>query len=71
MADDIIELMNELIGYINQWGWVPDERKDLSSLDNLKWIYKELFDREKQRRAAQNGPRAMEIIRILASFMEA
>jgi hypothetical protein len=69
MTDDIVELMNELIGYLNEWAWVPDERKDLTSLDNLQWIYKELYDRERQRQPEQHGPRAMVIIRILVGFM--
>ena len=70
MADEIVELMNELIGYLNQWSWVPDERKDLSNIDNLKWLYKELVDRDRRRQNDDNAPRAMLIIRILIVFME-
>jgi len=69
MADEIVELMNELIGYLNQWSWVPDERKDLSNIDNLKWLYKELVDRDRRRQNDDNAPRAMLIIRILIVFM--
>jgi hypothetical protein len=61
----------ELLGYINQWAWVPDERKDLSDIDNLWWLYRELYKRELERRTEQNGPRAMEIIRVLIGQMEA
>tara|TARA_R100000234_G_scaffold100862_2_gene69823 strand:- start:288 stop:503 length:216 start_codon:yes stop_codon:yes gene_type:complete len=71
MADEIVELMNELMGYLNQWSWVPDERKDLSNIDNLKWLYKELVERDRHRRGDDNAPRAMLIIRILVVFMEA
>jgi hypothetical protein len=70
MADDIVELMNELIGYLNQWIWVPDERKDLSNIDNLKWLYKELVERDRHRQNDDNAPRAMLILRILIVFME-
>ena len=57
----------ELLGYLNGWAWVPDERKDLSDIDNLKWLYKELFNLERRRENDENGARAMEIIRVLAS----
>ena len=61
----------ELLGYLNGWAWVPDERKDLSDIDNLKWLYKELFNRERRRENDENSARAMEIIRVLASRMGA
>ena len=59
----------ELLGYLNQIPGIPDERKDLNNLVNLKWLYKELFDREKRRKSDANGPRAMQIIILLASQM--
>ena len=49
---------------------IPTERKDLSNLDNLEWIYRYLWHQQ-NRGLYEHVIEAMEITRLLAAQMRA